>query len=250
MSKKRSRGSPDETTTTTTTTEDARTPLPGELWRLVTDRPDIFESHVVTKLNGNDAKFFYDVNRESRRAMQRSKVRLPGAFKIGDFDTKSTLSWALEKCIEGRERFCARMAYDGNLELLQFLRAKGCPWDEDTCLNAAKNGQLECLKYAHENGCPWDEITCHYAVENGNLECLKYAHENGCPWDKWTCADAAKSGHLECLKYARENGCPWNEATCSKAALRAAKSRRHRECLKYAHDNGCPGSESYAHHLQ
>ena len=143
--------------------EDARTPPLGELgdennggllWRLVTDRPDIFETHIVTKLNGNDAKFFYDVNSESRRAMQRSKVRLPGAFKIGDFDTKSTLSWALEKCIEGRERFCARMAYDGNLELLQFLRAKGCPWDEWTCTYAAKNGQLECLKYAHENGCP------------------------------------------------------------------------------------------------
>ena len=70
----------------------------GSLWRLVTDRPDIFETHVVSKLNGNDAKFFYDVNRESRPSMQRSKGRLPGAFKIGDFDTKSTLSWALEKC--------------------------------------------------------------------------------------------------------------------------------------------------------
>ena len=58
----------------------------GALWRLVTDRPEIFESHVATKLNGNDAKFFYDVNRESRRAMQRSKVRLADAFKIRDFD--------------------------------------------------------------------------------------------------------------------------------------------------------------------
>ena len=96
MSKKRSR---DEKTTTTM--EDARTPPLGELgdennggllWRLVTERPDIFETHIVTKLNGNDAKFFYDVNRESRAAMQRSKVRLPGTFKIGDFDTKSTLS--------------------------------------------------------------------------------------------------------------------------------------------------------------
>ena len=145
MSKKRSRGSPDETT------EDARTPLPGELWRLVTDRPDIFESHVVTKLNGNDAKFFYDVNRESRRAMQRSKVRLPGAFKIGDFDTKSTLSWALEKCSENKKaRFCAQMALNGNVELLEFLHEKGCPWDEDTCSKAVRNGHLECLKYAHE----------------------------------------------------------------------------------------------------
>ena len=62
------------------------------LWRIVTDHPDIFDTHVVTKLNGNDAKFFYDVNRESRRAMQRSGVRLRYAFEIGEFHTKSTIS--------------------------------------------------------------------------------------------------------------------------------------------------------------
>ena len=31
-----------------------------------TDVPEVFESHVVPKLNGNDVKFFYDVNTESR----------------------------------------------------------------------------------------------------------------------------------------------------------------------------------------
>ena len=41
----------------------------GLLWRLVTDHPDIFDTHVVTKLNGNDVKFFYDVNSESRAAI-------------------------------------------------------------------------------------------------------------------------------------------------------------------------------------
>ena len=153
------------------------------LWRLVTDHPDIFDTHVVPKLNGNDVKFFYDVNTESRRAMKRSGAKLPYAFKIGDFDTTSTISWALERCTEEKELFCARMALNGNLELLQFLRAKGCPWvwyseDDGEILegavdNAAKNGHLECLRYAHENGCPWDGWTCSKAAENGHLECLK-----------------------------------------------------------------------------
>ena len=106
----------------------------------------------MTKLNGNDVKFLYDVNRESRRAIQRSGVRLCDAFEIGDFDTKSTLSWALEKCSEKKERFCAQMARNGNVELLKFLRENGCPWDRFTCYKAAENGHLECLKYAHENG--------------------------------------------------------------------------------------------------
>ena len=80
----------------------------------------------MPKLNGNDVKFFYDVNTESRAAIKRAGVKLPDAFKIEDFNTKSTLSWALEKCIERRERFCAQMALNGNLELLQFLHEKGC----------------------------------------------------------------------------------------------------------------------------
>ena len=156
----------------------------GLLWRFVMDHPDIFDTHIVTKLNGNDVKFFYDVNRESRAAIQRSGAQVPDAFKIGDFDTKSTLSWALEKCSEKKERFCEQMALNGNLELLQFLHEKGCPWDEVTCDNAALNGHLECLKYAHENGCPWDERTCFWAAKRNHLECLKYARENGCPSDE------------------------------------------------------------------
>ena len=73
------------------------------LWGIVTDFPEVFESHVVPKLNGNDVKFFYDVNGESRAAIKRSGVQLRDAFEIGDFDTKLTLSWALKKCSEKKE---------------------------------------------------------------------------------------------------------------------------------------------------
>ena len=217
----------------------------NELWKIVTDHPDIFDTHIVTKLNGNDVKFFYDVNSESRAAIQGSGVCLRDAFKIGDFDTTSTLSWALEKCSEEKKkRFCSKMAEKGNLELLQFLRENGCPWDDWTCWNAARNGHLECLKYAHGNGCPWGIGTSANTANYGHLECLKYAHEKGYRWDRWTCSCAASEGHLECLKYAHENRCPWDEYTCSKAAVYG-----HLECLKYAHENGCPGSANYAHHL-
>ncbi len=135
--------------------KDAPTTLPGEprdddddeepddngtattpVWRMVTEHPDIFDTHVVTKLNGNEVKFFYDVNRESRMAIQRSGAQLRDAFKIRDFDTKSTISWALEKFLERRERFCAQMAENGNLELLKVLHENGCPWDVTTCSEA------------------------------------------------------------------------------------------------------------------
>ena len=78
----------------------------GLLWRIVTDHPDIFDTHIVTKLNGNDVKFFYDVNSESRSGDKTfERVQLHDAFKIGDFDTKSTISWAFEKCFERRNVF-------------------------------------------------------------------------------------------------------------------------------------------------
>ena len=144
------------------------------LWRLVTDHPDIFDTLVVPKLNGNDVKFFYDVNGESRAAMKRSGVQLPDAFKIGDFYTESTLSWALERCSEEKKRFCEQMTRNGNVELVKFLRGRGCPWDEMTCWRAAEYGHLECLKYARENGCPWDRSTCRDAAKGGDLECLSF----------------------------------------------------------------------------
>ena len=154
-----------------------------KVWDIVTDHPEIFKAHIVPKLNGNDVKFFYDVNRESRAAIQRSGARLRDAFEIGDFNTKSTLSWGLEKCSRWEERFCTHMALKGDLESLKFLLCKRCPWNEWTCWNAAGNGKLECLKYVREEGCPWGERTCSGAAQEGHLECLKYLRENGCPWD-------------------------------------------------------------------
>ena len=152
-------------------------------------------------------------------AIKRSRERLCVAYKICDFFTKSTLFWALEKCSEKKERFCEKMALNGNLVLLQYLHDKGCPLDKVTCSAAAvSGGHLECLKYLHEIGCPWDEWTCTEAARGGHLECLKYLHEEGCPWDEWTCTEAAGGGHLECLKYLHDEGCPWDK-TVSELSL-------------------------------
>ena len=87
MSSKKNKEKPTTTTTRVNSERDG-----NELWQIVTDHPDIFGTHVVPKLNGNDVKFFYDVNAESRAAIKRSGVQLRDAFKIGDFDTKSTIS--------------------------------------------------------------------------------------------------------------------------------------------------------------
>ena len=75
-------------------------------------------------------------------------------------------------------------AESGNLEVLQYARANGCPWDHGTCAGAAKGNHLEVLQWAHANNCPWDEMTCTNAARGGYLNVLKYARGNGCPWDE------------------------------------------------------------------
>ena len=208
---------------------------PDKLWRIMMDYPDIFDNFILPKLSCNDVKFFYDVNSESRMAIKRSSERLCTSFKIRDFFTKSTLSWALKNCSENKKRFCEQMAFNGNIELLQYLHKRGCPWNEWACKAAAQNGHLECLKYLHEKGCPWDEYSCSNAARNGHLECLKYLLEKRCPKNVYTCSYAASGGHLECLKYLHEKRCPWDKWTCKVAA-----ENGHLECLKYLHEKGCP----------
>ena len=55
-------------------------------------------------------------------------------------------------------------AWGGNLELVQWLRGEGCPWDYLTCANAADKGHVEVLRWARENGCPWTAQTRDWAA--------------------------------------------------------------------------------------
>ena len=99
-------------------------------------------------------------------------------------------------------------AMNGNLEVLNWAREKGCPWDKNVCNWATSGRHLEVLQWLRANDCPWDEETCLAAAMNGHLEVLQWARENGCPWDESTCELAASGGHLEVLQWARANGCP------------------------------------------
>ena len=47
-----------------------------------------------------------------------------------------------------------RAAKGGHLEVLQWARANGCPWDNQTLLEARENGHSELENWAIANGCP------------------------------------------------------------------------------------------------
>ena len=58
-------------------------------------------------------------------------------------------------------RLCSEAARDGNLSELMHLRRsqEGCPFDVSICDEAAGNGWLEVLQWARNDGCPWDHLT-------------------------------------------------------------------------------------------
>ena len=58
--------------------------------------------------------------------------------------------------------------------MLKWLRAEGCPWDEDACARAAGGGHLEVLKWLRAEGCPWSLWACEWAAWGGHQEVMKW----------------------------------------------------------------------------
>ena len=163
---------------------------------------------------------------------------------------REVIQWSLARGLgswqptpPGALRLTQAAALQGHLEMLQWLRERGCPWDERTCAAAACGGHLALLRWARANGCPWDDRTCVQAAQEGHLEVLRWAHANGCPWDERTCLVAAAYGQLEALHWARSNGCPWDEDAC-----RMAAAHGHLATLQWAMHSGCPHTHQNLYH--
>ena len=79
------------------------------------------------------------------------------------------------------------------------------------CFFAASAGQLEVLQWAREQGCPWDDEICAAAAAQGHLQVLQWARAQDCPWNKAVCIRAVEGNHLELLAWALGAGCACDE---------------------------------------
>jgi len=202
---------------------------PTDLWKLITEYPDIFETHVLLSgyLNGTDIKMFYECCRASRSAVIRAKIELQETFWVHDLSSISTLELAWEGFPWGETRrfpsgeeltmnqewFCSQVALTNDLKLLRWVREeKECDWDYMTSNAAAGEGNLDMLKYCVENGCEVDDGTCACAAKFGRLDCLEYLRSKKCPWDEQVCELAHEHNHMDILTYAVKNKAPGFEA--------------------------------------
>ncbi len=188
---------------------------PTPLWKIVTDKQykDIFETHILSKLDDLSFRVFREVNTESRDACRRVKdIELAETFITYTAQGNPPVEKVHEYEIKGRygqPHFCHEAAETGNLELLRWFREeKNFDWNEWTINGAAGGGFLHIVKYCMKQNAPLRSAACACAAESGHLDVLKYLHENGAPWDSHTCAFARENNHLESLRYALENGCP------------------------------------------
>ena len=147
------------------------------------------------------------------------------------------VQWMREKGCRWDTKLCTAAAGGGHLKLLQWVRKQNCrcPWDASTCSAAAGGNHLEVLKWARKKGCAWGPETCRAAAREGHLEVLQWAWDHGCEVSVSTCAAAAKHGRFEVLKWAWENGLCWDGTTCT-----AAAKGGHLEILQWVREQGCP----------
>ena len=207
---------------------------PTDLWKLITEYPDIFETHVLKSgyLNGSDIKMFYESCRASRRAVKRAKIELQDRFSVRESSSISTLELAWEGYPWG-----ARMRLPSGVEFTMEQKF--------FCSEVAVTNDLKLLRWVREEKeCDWDYKTSGEAAGIGNLDMLKYCCENGCDVDESTCATAANFGHLACLKYLRSKNIPWNIQICE-----LAHKNNHMDILTYAVKNKCPGFEEYEQYI-
>ena len=101
---------------------------------------------------------------------------------------------------------CAFAAACGQLAVIHWLRARGCPWDEQTCSEAAQGGHLETLRWCREHGCPWDRETAAAAAGAGRLEVLQWCVQEGCAWDTEVVERAREGNFDEIAEWALANG--------------------------------------------
>ena len=218
---------------------------------LVTHHRDIFVSHVLPKLNETDRYFFAKANIEHLDLLKYAGVDESKKFYVAVHECRSvsTLEWAWnntnwgKKCDDGtvadQAWFCSLVAHTNKLELLKWVReVKKCEWDEDTIGMAALIGNLEMLKYCFANGCPYDETTaCPVAAGEGHIDCLRFLFDKVKPSRKTeqsSAITAADYGQLDILKYfVEERKVPDGPKA---ACVLQSVFEGHLDCLKYLVD--------------
>jgi len=117
---------------------------------------------------------------------------------------------------------CSAAAKSGHLDILVWLRARGCGWSVLTCEVAALAGHLHVLKWAIEQGCPHSPFSLvRCACERGQLSILQWLYDRNDQADDLghVCVQAARLAHLPMLRWACQKGATLGTDVVAKAVF-------------------------------
>ena len=85
--------------------EELRNLSPTPLWKVVTDKQykDIFETHILSKLDDLSFRVFREVNTESRDACRRSGRKLQETFEFATYSGNPPVAKKTTSKLEGKE---------------------------------------------------------------------------------------------------------------------------------------------------
>jgi hypothetical protein len=142
----------------------------------------------------------------------------------------AALRWILARDGGWSEELCRFAASFGDVEMLAWLRARGCPWLVWHCVyETGWHGRLAALQWLDTHGAP---LTTFPAIDRlqevlasgGHLACLQLLVERGCgPITEVAVGVAAWYGHLAVLQWLHSIGSLGNVACVREAATRAER---------------------------
>jgi hypothetical protein len=88
------------------------------------------------------------------------------------------------------------------------LKEKGYPWNTETFVVAVATGNLELIKWLKAEGCPvvLNAQMFTDAVATGNLELAEWLKAEGCPWDIEAFKMAVATINIPFLDWLDKNG--------------------------------------------
>ena len=252
------------------------------LERFFEDASDVFDTHVLPRLDDGDLAVLATVNRKMRDVVFESPVgrregrrggeeraregaNFVGSSRQAGVGEGARVSVGREDVHvhrEGWERGGREVGEGTRMPVgrvdLRRCRGRRPPGgaavvaserrsvERGTCTYAAEGGHLEVLQWARANGCPWNEDPCSEPRQAATWRCcsgrartalrgtsgLAPCRERRPPGGAAVGASerllrgtadlrlAAGGGHLEVLQWARANGCPWDERLAPSRAWR------------------------------
>lgn len=132
----------------------------------------------------------------------------------------------------------------GHIAIFEHLYPDKNRWTEKDMWTAAGCGKVEVVKYLRDRGCSWDLHVFKHAVRRNHINVVKYLYDNGCHPGKQTVVDVVRVGNLEMLQYIIR----WAPAYSMTAAVTMAVKYGHYDIMLWligTHTYQVDGREIY-----